>query len=72
MTPRDFNLSWASGQGASGYTGLTLDATAAGKPTASLTLTGYSSADLGNGRLGVSFGTDAASGSSFMNIHANS
>ncbi len=72
VTPQDFNLSWSNGQGASGYTGLTLDATAAGKPTASLTLTGYSTADLGSGRLSVSFGTDAASGSPYMNIHANS
>jgi Ca2+-binding RTX toxin-like protein len=71
VTPQDFNLSWVDGQGAAGYTGLTLHATAASKPTASLTLTGYTQADLTNGRLSVQFGTDAASGSAYMNIHAN-
>ena len=71
-TPQDFSLNWLNGQGASGYTGLTLSATEAGKPSASLTLAGYSTADLSNGRLSVSFGTDAASGSQYMSIHANS
>jgi V8-like Glu-specific endopeptidase len=68
-TQRAYRLSWTDGQGAPGYTGLTLHATAAGKPTASLTLVGYSSADLSNGRLSVSFGTDTASGSAYMYIH---
>jgi hypothetical protein len=70
VTAADFNLAWADGQGAAGATGLTLHATAAGKPTASLTLEGYTQADLTNGRLGVSFGQDAGSGSSFMYVHA--
>jgi Ca2+-binding RTX toxin-like protein len=72
VTPKDFNLAWTNGDGAAGFTGLTLDATAAGKPAASFTIAGYTTADLGNGRLSVNFGTDAASGSSYMNIHANS
>jgi len=72
VTPKDFGLNWLNGQGAAGYTGVTLNATEAGKPTASLTISGYTSADLGNGRLSVSFGTDAASGSAYMSIHANS
>ena len=38
VTPQDFGLTWVDGQGAAGYTGLTLHATASGKPTASLTL----------------------------------
>lgn len=72
VTQSDFSLNWADGQGATGYTGLTLHATEAGKPTASLTLAGYTTADLSNGRLTVSFGTDSASGSAYMYIHANS
>jgi Ca2+-binding RTX toxin-like protein len=72
VTPRDFGLDWADGQGAAGFTGLTLHATAASKPTASLTLAGYSQADMANGRLSVSFGNDPASGSAYMSIHANS
>jgi hypothetical protein len=72
VTPQDFQFAWADGQGAGSYTGLTLHATAAGKPTASLTLGGYSTADLNNGRLSISFGTDPASGSSYMYVHGNS
>jgi hypothetical protein len=72
VTPQDFGLNFVDGQGAAGFTGLTLHATAAGKPTASLTLTGYSQADLNNGRLTVQFGTEPVSGSSFMFVHGNS
>ncbi len=76
VTPSDFNLSWVDGQGATGYTGLTLHATAAGVPTASLTLVGFNSADMTDGKLSVSFGTTAASGgvpgSAYMYVHANS
>jgi Ca2+-binding RTX toxin-like protein len=75
VTPDDFKLAWADNQGAAGYTGLTLHATADGKPTASLTLAGYSTNDLNNGRLSVSFGHTAdvpnLPGSSFMLIHGN-
>ncbi len=71
VTPSAFALIWADGQGASGYTGLTLHAEAADRPTASLTLAGYTSADLSNGTLSVAYGTDAASGSAYMYIHAN-
>jgi Ca2+-binding RTX toxin-like protein len=72
VTPQDFALNFVDGQGAGGFTGLTLHATAAGKPTASLTLAGFSQADLNSGRLSVQFGTDQASGSAFMFMHANS
>jgi serralysin len=72
VTPQDFGLTWVDGQGAAGFTGLTLHATAAGKPTASLTLAGYSQADMTNGRLSVSFGNDPASGSAYMFVHGNS
>jgi phospholipase/lecithinase/hemolysin len=75
VTPSDFGLSWVNGQGATGYTGLTLHVTAAGVPTASLTLAGLTSADLTNGTLSVSFGTTAATsgvpGSTYMYIHNN-
>jgi Ca2+-binding RTX toxin-like protein len=74
VTPQDFNLAWADSQGATGYTGLTLHATAVGKPIASLTLAGFTSADLTDGRLSVSFGTTAATGgvvgSTYMYAHA--
>jgi Ca2+-binding RTX toxin-like protein len=71
VTPRDFGLAFADGQGAAGFTHLTLHATASGKPTASLTLAGFTQADMINGRLSVTFGTDTASGSAFMFIHGN-
>lgn len=74
ITPSDFTLTWLDGQGAAGYTGLTLGATAAGKPDATLTLAGYTSADLTTGKLTVSFGTTAATGgvpgSAYMLIQA--
>lgn len=61
--------------GAAGHTGLTLHATAAGVPTASLTLAGLTSADLTDGKLTLSYGTTAASGgvagSTYMYVHAN-
>ena len=75
VTPNDFTLAWANGQGAAGYTGLTLHATAPGLPIASLTLAGLTTADLTNGKLSVSFGTTAAAGgvagSTYMYIHGN-
>jgi serralysin len=69
VTPQDFHLSWQDNEGAAGYTGLTLHATAAEKPTASLTLAGYTSADLDNSRLSVSFGS--VEGNVYMHIFAN-
>ncbi len=75
VTQSGFALNWFDGQGATGYTGLTLHATAAGKPTASLTLVGYTTADLTDGKLSISFGTTAATAtapsSGYMYIHAN-
>ncbi len=58
VTPQDFGLAWVVGQGAAGFTGLTLHATASGMPTASLTLAGFTQADMASGRLSVTFGTD--------------
>lgn len=71
ITPADFSIKWLNGGGASGYTGLTASITAAGKPDATLTLAGFTPADLGP-RLAVSFGATAdrggLAGSSFMQI----
>ena len=72
VTPQGFGLTFADGKGAAGFTGLTLHAKASGKPTASLTLTGFSQADVTSGRLSVLFGTDSASGSAYMYLHGNS
>lgn len=66
----DFRLGWRDGAGAVGATGLTLTAQAAGKPDVLLTLAGLTQSDLASGRLAVSFGTDAGSGSAYMNIRA--
>ncbi|MDR3533047.1 MAG: trypsin-like serine protease [Rhodopila sp.] len=71
VTQAGFNMSWANNQGATGYLGLTLHVSAAGAPNAALTLVGFSQADLQNGRLSVSFGTDAASGSPYMYVTEN-
>ena len=70
VTPQDFSLDWVDGQGAAGFTGLTLHATASGQPTASITLAGYTTVDLGDGRVSVSFGT--VDGNAYMYIHENS
>jgi Ca2+-binding RTX toxin-like protein len=71
ITSKDFDIAWADNEGAAGFTGLTLHATAAGKSIASLTLTGFTKADLSNGRISVTFGNDSASGSSYMYVHSN-
>ena len=72
VTPQDFALAWVDGQGAAGFTGLTLHASAR-RQTDGVADTGWlSQADLSNGRLSVQFGTDQASGSAFMFMHANS
>jgi hypothetical protein len=75
VTASDFALTTLDNQGAPGYTGLTFDFTATGKPNASLTLAGFSSADLTNGKLTISYGTTpdepGLPGSSYMLIHGN-
>ena len=60
VTAKDFALSWVDDQGAADAKGLTLHATAAGKQTASLTLSGYGTNDLSNGRLALNFGQNDA------------
>ena len=53
VTPSDFHLNTFDNQGAAGFTGLdfSFTAAAAGQPNANLVLTGFTSADLTNGRL---------------------
>ena len=68
VTPSNFALDWEDGQGAAGSTGLTLHATAPGKPVASITLAGYTKADLG-GRLSVSFGNEQGNAGAYLYIH---
>jgi Ca2+-binding RTX toxin-like protein len=72
ISPSTFQISWADGEGAAGYTGLTLHATAAGQATASLTLVGFTQADLSSGRLSISYGTDPNSNSNYMYVYDNS
>jgi Ca2+-binding RTX toxin-like protein len=69
ITPQDYSLDWVDGQGAVGYTGLTLHAMAPGVPTASLTLVGFTQSDLKDGRLSYSFGS--SNGSSYLYVHDN-
>ncbi len=69
VTASGFTFDYEDNQGAVGSTGLTLHATAPGKPIASMTLAGYTKADLSNGRLGISFGTEPTNGDSYMYIH---
>jgi serralysin len=63
------NIQWADNQGAAGFTGLTLHVSTANQPTASLTLAGYGTSDLSNGRLAVAFGSEP-DGTPFMHIVA--
>ncbi|HBK04620.1 MAG TPA: hypothetical protein DDZ81_02015 [Acetobacteraceae bacterium] len=75
ITTADFTLNTYDNQGAAGYTGLDFSFTAAGKPNANLVLTGYTTADLTNGSLTITYGTTAAvgstPGSTYMLIHHN-
>jgi Ca2+-binding RTX toxin-like protein len=70
ITAQTATIAWTNAQGAAGYTGLTLHATSANAPTASLTLAGYSMADLHDGRLSTTFGS--VGGSPYLYVVANS
>ena len=74
LTPSDFKIVTLDGQGAVGATGLTWQITAAGQHNANLTLAGFTSADLTDGKLSVSFGTSPNTpglpGSPYMLIQA--
>ncbi len=71
VTPTGFTFDWEDNQGAVGSTGLTLHAIAPGKPIASVTLAGYTKADLGNGRLTVQFSDSTGTAGTYMFVHAN-
>lgn len=67
-----FTLTAYDGQGAPGSTGLEFSFTQAGGPTVDIVLAGFTSADLTNGKLTVTYGTTSgASASPYMLIHAN-
>lgn len=75
VTPQDFKLTWLDNQGATGYTGLTAVFEKAGVPESGLTLAGFTSADLGNGKLSMSWGAtqtaNGVAGSTYMHIDAH-
>jgi hypothetical protein len=72
LTREDFHITDLDNQGAVGFTGLTMVAHQDSRADAALTLAGYSTADLSNGRLQVSFGRTpdlpGLAGSNFMRI----
>ena len=80
ITRNDFTITTLDNQGAAGNTGLTFDFSASGKAAARMTLVGFTSPDLTNGKLTTSFGTTAVTpatatspalpGADFMMIHA--
>lgn len=57
ITPADFSLKWLNNQGAAGATGLTLSAASPNTPDVNMTLAGFSTADLADNKLVVSYGT---------------
>jgi parallel beta-helix repeat protein len=72
VTPQDFLFDFEDDQGAPGFTGLTLHMTTTpSEPTASLTFVGFTAADLSNGRISESFGTDPVSGRTYTDFRAN-
>lgn len=70
INPTGYAFDWENNQGAAGATGLTLHVTKTGAPTASITLAGYSLADLSNGRLGVQFGNET-DGTPYLYVKGN-
>ena len=61
------NVQWFNDQGAQGFTGLTLHTLSQNQSAESLTLAGYATSDLNNGRLSVQFGSDTG-GTPYMHI----
>ena len=70
ITQNGFNTAFVDNEGAAGFTGLTLHVTAPGVPIASITLAGYTTGDLSNGRLSQIFGTEA-DGTPYLYIHGD-
>lgn len=77
VNPADFRLTTLDNQGAASAKGLAYTFSAAGKPNATVVIAGFSSADVANGRLTTSYGSNpatpgvAGSGGSYFNIHGN-
>jgi probable HAF family extracellular repeat protein len=67
ITQAGFKLTWMNNEGAVGYKGLTGDFTAAGHPDAKITLAGYSTADLSNGKLSLTY--SSIDGNNYLLIH---
>ena len=71
----DFTMLKLDNQGAAGYTGLDLIFTAPGHVDTSFVLAGYTSADLTNGRLSMSYGKTqdipGLPGNEYLTVHAN-
>lgn len=64
------SIDWTDGAGAAGYKGLTMHSHDAGGKNASITLTGFTKADMAAGKVSASLGHDQASGSDFLYLHA--
>jgi hypothetical protein len=71
----DFSLLELDNQGAAGHTGLDFIFSAPGHTATSFVLAGFSSGDLSNGRLSLSYGKTAdlpnLPGSEYLTVHAN-
>ena len=70
-----YDMTWLNGQGAAGYTGLTGVFKTVEGPLAAVTFAGYTSADLKNGKLTISQGTNpqmsSSMGNSWYNVTAH-
>ena len=75
VNPTDFSMLKLDNQGAAGFTGLDLIFSAPGHVDTSFVLSGYTSADLLNGRLTMNYGTTpdlpGLPGSQYLTVHAN-
>ena len=67
---KDFSVSLSDNAGIPRSTGLSLTFTEAGHPSAGVVLSGYSIADLLNGRLSQTLGSASGSGTPYLTIHA--
>ena len=75
LTPQNVAMQWLDEQGAIGHQGLTLAITGPGRPNVNLTLSGYTTTDLSNGRLSTVFGIRSdmpdIPQNPYLYIHAN-